>query len=329
MACSSDPTSCSLILAAVNATLNDPSFTTGSEVAADALKAAKILKDWCVCEGNRTALTAFSAELVKDLEGALSTASTQNPLNREKIWRSFFRIRCSGAFTSRWVSFLRQAGAVPTPTLYQHLADLIFQMLIRRHYELSATHPSLTSDISTNEGNALRYAAGCVVRHVLKKVRQGNAPHKDDLIDCCQRLVKTDLNNHMQGAVEEWTDLVDRGGLCHVKETTFQLFCALEDEVRKYLNQLSLPNTSVLKEQFVEALCSSEDVEFYWIITTADFEVDDADVHEHLLRMIADLFVTVRGFSYANAWIELYKQVEKKSTQRSKSLRKKLYTDDS
>ena len=89
MACFSDPSSSSLVLAAVNAMLNDPSFTTGSEVAADALKAAKILKDWCVCEGNRTALTAFSAELVKDLEGALSTASTQNPLNREKIWRSF------------------------------------------------------------------------------------------------------------------------------------------------------------------------------------------------------------------------------------------------
>ena len=49
MACSSDPSSSSLILEAVNATLNDPSFTTGSEVAADALEAAKTLKDWCVC----------------------------------------------------------------------------------------------------------------------------------------------------------------------------------------------------------------------------------------------------------------------------------------
>ena len=227
MACSSDPSSSSLILEAVNATLNDPSFTTGSEVAADALKAAKTLKDWCVCEGNRTALTAFSAELVKDLEGALSTASTRTPLNREKIWRSFFRIRCSGAFTSRWVSFCAKQELFQRQH-YQHLADLIFQMLIRRHYELSTTHPSLTSDISTNEGNALRYAAGYVVRRVLKKVRQGNAPDKDDLIHCCQRLVKTDLNNHMQGAVEEWTNLVDRGELCHVKEKTFQLFCALK-----------------------------------------------------------------------------------------------------
>ena len=24
-----------------------------------------------------------------------------------------------------------------------------------------------------------------------------------------------------QGTGEEWTDLIDRGGLCHVKETTF------------------------------------------------------------------------------------------------------------
>ena len=41
MACSS---SSSLFLTAINATLDDPSFRTGSEVAADALKSAQTLK---------------------------------------------------------------------------------------------------------------------------------------------------------------------------------------------------------------------------------------------------------------------------------------------
>ena len=41
MACSS---SSSLVLTAINATLEDPSFRTGSEVAADALKSAQTLK---------------------------------------------------------------------------------------------------------------------------------------------------------------------------------------------------------------------------------------------------------------------------------------------
>ena len=58
MACSS---SSSLVLTAINATLEDPSFRTGSEVAADALKSAQALKSWYESETNRTLLAAFSA----------------------------------------------------------------------------------------------------------------------------------------------------------------------------------------------------------------------------------------------------------------------------
>ena len=119
---------------------------------------------------------------------------------------------------------------------------------------------------------------------------------------------------------------MDRGGLWHVRETTFQLLCALEEEVRTYLNALSSPNTAGLRTQFIEKLIKSDDVQFYWCITTADFEVDDVEVHDYLLKMIVELYVTIRGFSYASAWIEQYKQLQKKSTQRSKSLRKELYT---
>ena len=43
MACSS---SSSLVLTVLNAMLEDPSFRTGSEVAADALKSAQTLKNW-------------------------------------------------------------------------------------------------------------------------------------------------------------------------------------------------------------------------------------------------------------------------------------------
>ena len=110
---------------------------------------------------------------------------------------------------------------------------------------------------------------------------------------------------------EEWTDLVDRGGLWHLRETTFQLLCALEEEIRTHLDALSSPNAAGLWTQFVERLIKSEDGQFYWCITMADFEVDDVEVHDHLLMMIVELFVTIRGFSYASAWIEHYKQSQK------------------
>ena len=59
MACSS---SSSLVLTAINVTLEDPSFRTGSEVAVDALKSAQTLKTWYESETNITFLAAFSAQ---------------------------------------------------------------------------------------------------------------------------------------------------------------------------------------------------------------------------------------------------------------------------
>ena len=73
----------------------------------------------------------------------------------------------------------------------------------------------------------------------------------------------------------------------------------------------------------------NDDVQLYWHIATAAFEVDEIDVSNNLLRMIVELYVTIRGFSYANGWIEQYKQTHKWYTQWFKGLHKKLYTNNS
>jgi len=48
-------------------------------------------------------------------------------------------------------------------------------------------------------------------------------------------------------------------------------------------------------------------------------------VHEVLLKKIVELYITIRGFSYASGWMEKFKKVTKQSTQRSKSLRRDLH----
>ena len=76
-----------------------------------------------------------------------------------------------------------------------------------------------------------------------------------------------------------------------------------------------------------QRLVNNDDVQFYWCMIAANFEVDDLDTHSTLLNMIVDLFITIRGFSYSNAWMEKFRQQEK-TTQKSKSLRRKLYTNE-
>lgn len=65
---------------------------------------------------------------------------------------------------------------------------------------------------------------------------------------------------------------------------------------------------------------------FIGVSISADFETDDTETHVELLKMIAELYLTMRGFAFASTLIEKYKQREKRSTQKSKSLRSKAYS---
>ena len=75
----------------------------------------------------------------------------------------------------------------------------------------------------------------------------------------------------------------------------------------------------------IQRVTSDDDVLFYWLIVTADFEIDDCEVHTILLEKIVELYVTVRGFSLASDWLEQYKQHTKQSTQGTRSLRRELH----
>lgn len=100
------------------------------------------------------------------------------------------------------------------------------------------------------------------------------------------------------------------------------LFCAME-EVQVQLKLLP-KCTSSRKKMMIKAILASEDVQFYRLFVTADFEVDEDKVKSTLLSMIVELYLTIRGFSFASNWIKQYKHSVKKSTQKSKSLRKNV-----
>ena len=58
---------------------------------------------------------------------------------------------------------------------------------------------------------------------------------------------------------------------------------------------------------------------YFWCL--AAVEIDDK-LATTLLHSMIVLFVTMRGFSFSSAWMELYKQASEKGLQRSKGLRK-------
>ncbi len=64
-------------------------------------------------------------------------------------------------------------------------------------------------------------------------------------------------------------------------------------------------------------------MQFQWCMVTTEVEDEEA---RSLLNMIVNLYVTIRGFSFAKSIMEQYKVSNKKNLQKSKALRKKLET---
>ena len=126
-----------------------------------------------------------------------------------------------------------------------------------------------------------------------------------------------DDGDEESGECTDWVELVNRGGLTLVNNTTFESFLAMEYELRKHVRQ----GISLNLENITSTVRDNEDVQFLWTMLSAEWEEESAS---SLLQMIVTQWVKIRGFAYASAWLERYKAAQKKTTQKSKGIRKHL-----
>ena len=102
-----------------------------------------------------------------------------------------------------------------------------------------------------------------------------------------------------------------------INNITFELFLAMEYELRSHIGA-----ENICKEA-ASHIKTSEDVHFLWDIISTNWEENVASL---LLNQMVQLWIQIRRFSYASAWVEMYKVTHKKTTQKSKGLRKELQT---
>ena len=308
--------------------MSDDSFKINAPPTIECRKSAERLLEWCCRKENSDALNKFTQELADSLRKVITTSKTKKfSCNCEKIWRNFFLLRTSPEFINRWNTFLKDSGVIVKPVLFQHLSDLIFRKFLSDHFQVAYIDQQADSkdlELQDSERGVLRYVAGYICRHLRKKLERGSHEFKEEMILCLMDLVKDPQDDEAKLETDEqWTNLIDRGGLWHVKESTYQFFHAVEHIIRDGL--LTIKNPSLpLKQEMIKRV-TEDDVLFYWLIVAADFEIDDDEIHKVLLHKIAELYITVRGFSLASGWLEKYKQRTKKSTQCTKSLRRDLH----
>lgn len=267
---------------------------------------------------NESVLVKFSVWLYQSLEVCFEGKGCIH-LRREKMWRDFHKVRTSVLFRRQWELFLERAGQVALSTFYQYVTNEFFKEMIKmkHQFDRKKSSESANEHITMEHRNALRYVAGHVCRKVQRQLSKSKAPNYEDMILFIMDLSGDEADE--DNGTEKWVNAIDRGGLWHVNDDTYTIFCIAEEECRRHfrIDEASSLHAGA-REILYEKIMSNEDLMFHWSILSS--RVDN----EVVLGMLITLYITIRGFSFVRSCLELYKQAHHKRLQKSKALRREV-----
>ena len=181
--------------------------------------------------------TAVRPELQRCIyQGAVEPKSLQS--RRIDMIRKFLEVRTSESFCHLWKELSVAAiGSSPEPSFFQEATDRVFQEIITAAFplkdgtiaEISNPEPET---LTYEDANVVRYIAGYVCRKIRKNIEVSSRSNKQQLLSCVEGL----LGDDSDAPSADWVDVVDRGGLLHIKEGTYMLFYAVEEEVREHFH---------------------------------------------------------------------------------------------
>jgi hypothetical protein len=273
----------------------------------------------------------FANKLVLELISCF-TQKKSNKQEREFMWGSFHVYRTSIDFRDCWIKFVQQAvNTRPSPIFYQHITDSVFRALIKVKYgddtyssgdaqNVNKANTPAGAPLTRESENALRYTAGYVIRKIRYKLEHITDISKEEMIYCIMDMAGDEWDE--ERGTEDWTNLIDRGGLWHVNDLTYDFFYAMEQEIQCHFQPVDITKEM---SNVISKVLENENVLFYWYLLTSDIKEDDAT---KLLNMIVELFVNTRGFAFASSCVEQYKQSTHKLIEKGKGIRKEVFTSN-
>ena len=307
---------------------DDPLFQLGSCEMEGAKYLARKITEASSERSKSEDFETFATSLINSLKRVLTVPGNIKcyTTRREKVWRSFHH-KQEIELPLRWGSLFRDLGlsdkAPGVVLLTQHVNQKLFEGLLTKDAmcaDRTTSHTSFTSD----EANALRYAAGYVPFALKKKL-----VHRPEFVKCLEQLEVKGEGDSYLAYTTEWIKLVNRGKLFQLSDEAFHFFCDLERKVGAYLRDLfksasgQIEHTDVEKKKvIISNIIEDTDVHFSWLLLCLD--LDDDELSKELLGLVAEMWITIRGFSMASAWIEHYKQSKETCTKKKQGLRKGL-----
>lgn len=312
------------LLEAVNELLNDETFSIGStKRMKKAIEAGVKMKEWIPL--NMTAVIFFEAELVKHFKRCTKDGMSSQE-GRESFAVKLHKLRSSSAFANLWKVFLFPFNKemAEDPIFYQYLTRVFINNYIKLNFPIPTMSPgdSSTFSLTFEQSNALRYVAGYVCCKLYKKLK---ASKKDDLLLGLEDMIDREHSDKGEASAS-WVNAIDRGGLVHVQNKVHVLFVQMERVIQQMLRKDKasepLPNR---RESILRNVLEDSSIRSSW--NNIGVELEEGD-KKALLTMVATLYITIRGFSFAGSYVELYKQSTKKSLQGAKALRTTLNVEN-
>ena len=87
-----------------------------------------------------------------------------------------------------------------------------------------------------------------VCQKVRKNIEVSSRSNKQQLLSCVEGL----LGDDNDAPSVDWVDVVDRGGLLHIKEGTYMLFYAMEEEVREHFHLSKISQLAESSREHIE-----------------------------------------------------------------------------
>lgn len=97
---------------------------------------------------------------------------------------------------------------------YQHVTDIVVEKLILDSFQVIEGQECTETSLTYEERNALKYAAGYVIRNLRKRLKRSADPLKDELLQLLDDLVRTpndaDDASEPEDSSSDWLMLIDR-----------------------------------------------------------------------------------------------------------------------
>ena len=233
-----------LITGCFQAVLDRSDFSVSSERMVKTRALAENLLEAVKTEEGRKALETFSRGVSEKMVEVINKSEAKKFSNRRvKLWRQFHNIRTT-KLKDLYVKFLAEVSITTgeDPLLIQYTFEKMFEETLKWQFT-SETDMERVAELTSNDHQALRYAAGFIPHALMKKISRGSHPFKGSFLSCLSSMgtkgrCPDETVETYQSFTKKWITAVNRGGLFFVSDEVYTFFFYLEKKTRSYLPEL-------------------------------------------------------------------------------------------